>query len=160
MYIRYGILLKYLALLKFKPVNGHTGSFAGTVYRSIDQSTTKHKAHNFRGTMAVIKDGTKETPIEENSGGSTSDQKPILPFPASEEQDEGAIFVSIPSYRDGERCGATLKALFENAKRPEKVFVGVIEQNHANDRFCIEEYCSFYGMLLLLNTSAFFCFDR
>jgi Glycosyltransferase (GlcNAc) len=46
---------------------------------------------------------------------------------------------------DGERCGATLKDLFENAKNPDKVFVGLVEQNHADDKFCVEEYCASFG---------------
>jgi hypothetical protein len=50
---------------------------------------------------------------------------------------------------DGERCGRTLKSLFENAKNPGKIFVGLIEQNHADDKFCLEEYCASYGATTL-----------
>jgi hypothetical protein len=59
--------------------------------------------------------------------------------------DEGndEIFVSIPSYRDGQRCGKTIKALFDNAKDPTKVIVGVIEQNKVEeDPECIVTYCT------------------
>ena len=53
-----------------------------------------------------------------------------------ENQDE-TIFVSIPSYRDID-CKGTLKSLFEKAKYPEHIYVGVFEQN---DHTCPEEKC-------------------
>jgi hypothetical protein len=46
---------------------------------------------------------------------------------------------------DGERCGATLQSIFENAQHPEKVIVGVVEQNDPQDAMCVEEYCKKYG---------------
>ena len=46
---------------------------------------------------------------------------------------------------DGERCGETLKSIFENAKDPDRVVVGLVEQNDAQDKFCLEEYCKAYG---------------
>jgi hypothetical protein len=30
---------------------------------------------------------------------------------------------------DGERCGETLQSIFENAKDPDKVIIGLVEQN-------------------------------
>uniref|UniRef100_A0A7S3L6I9 Uncharacterized protein n=1 Tax=Amphora coffeiformis TaxID=265554 RepID=A0A7S3L6I9_9STRA len=65
--------------------------------------------------------------------------------PPAEADGDGTIFVSIASYRDGERCGETLKSIFENAKNPDKVIVGLAEQNDPNDAFCLEEYCKKYG---------------
>ncbi|KAL7563395.1 hypothetical protein ACA910_016495 [Epithemia clementina (nom. ined.)] len=62
--------------------------------------------------------------------------------------DDGSIFVSIVSYRDGERCAATIKSIFENAKRPEKVVVGLVEQNNYEDAYCLDEYCRSYGALV------------
>ena len=50
------------------------------------------------------------------------------------------------SRADGERCGETLKNLFENAKDPDKVFVGLVEQNDPLDKFCLEAYCESYGV--------------
>jgi hypothetical protein len=41
--------------------------------------------------------------------------------------DEGTIFVSIISYRDTE-CQHTLASLFETAKRPERIYVGLVWQ--------------------------------
>jgi Glycosyltransferase (GlcNAc) len=46
---------------------------------------------------------------------------------------------------DGERCGETLRSLFENAANPDKVFVGLFEQNAPEDKFCREQYCSYFG---------------
>ena len=42
------------------------------------------------------------------------------------------IFISIASYRD-ELCPKTLISLYENAKNPEKVIVGICQQNDEND---------------------------
>lgn len=47
---------------------------------------------------------------------------------------------------DGERCGLTLKSIFEKAKNPDKVVVGLAEQNAAEDKFCLEEYCNTFGI--------------
>jgi hypothetical protein len=42
--------------------------------------------------------------------------------------DGDTVFVSVASYRDSE-CAATVRDLFERADRPDRVFVGVCEQN-------------------------------
>lgn len=47
------------------------------------------------------------------------------------------IFVSVPSYRDP-FCSDTLRNMFDNAKNPQRVFVGLCDQVHPND---IEELC-------------------
>ena len=52
--------------------------------------------------------------------------------------------------QDGERCAKTLKSIFENAKDPDRVFVGVIEQNSPEDKFCLEEYCKSFGKFCFL----------
>lgn len=59
------------------------------------------------------------------------------------------IFVSIPQFRDGKRCAQTLKRLFSSATNPNRVYVGLIEQNDVehpkDDPSCIEEYCALMG---------------
>jgi Glycosyltransferase (GlcNAc) len=50
---------------------------------------------------------------------------------------------------DGERCGLTLQSIFEKAQHPEKVHIGLVESNHADDAFCIEVYCKLYGVTAL-----------
>ena len=46
------------------------------------------------------------------------------------------IFVSIASYRDSE-CRKTLEDMFEKAKEPEKIFVGLCQQNKDQSEECI-----------------------
>lgn len=49
-------------------------------------------------------------------------------------RDDGSIFLSLASYRD-ENCPNTIKWAFGKAKNPEKLFVGLVQQNcHANCR--------------------------
>ena len=49
-------------------------------------------------------------------------------------RNDGTIFLSLATYRD-ENCPNTLKWAFEKAKHPEKLFVGIVQQNcHANCR--------------------------
>ena len=51
-----------------------------------------------------------------------------------------AIFVSVASYRD-EVCNSTLKSLFEMAKNPKNIFVGICQQNNPpEDGDCIESF--------------------
>jgi len=51
-----------------------------------------------------------------------------------------SIFVSIASYRDPV-CNSTLKSLLENAAEPNKVFVGICQQNdNKEDQDCLENY--------------------
>lgn len=38
-----------------------------------------------------------------------------------------------------------MQSLFENAADPSKITVALVEQNDANDKFCVEEYCAKYG---------------
>ena len=62
---------------------------------------------------------------------------------------EATIFVSVPQFRDGRRCGRTLKRLFENAKFPDRVSVGLVEQTDPDrpddDPTCLREYCALVG---------------
>ena len=62
---------------------------------------------------------------------------------SKDQSKDGTIFVSIASYRDN-ACKLTLKNLYETAKIPARVFVGICEQNNENqqEEFCgnIEEY--------------------
>ena len=46
------------------------------------------------------------------------------------------IFVSIASYRDN-RCPTTLNSLFKNAKNPERIYVGICQQNKPGDIECV-----------------------
>lgn len=46
---------------------------------------------------------------------------------------------------DGERCGQTLQSIFETAHDPDKIIVGLVEQNDPSDIFCLEQYCKAYN---------------
>jgi hypothetical protein len=49
-----------------------------------------------------------------------------------ERRDDGTIFLSLATYRD-ENCLNTVKGAFGKAKDPEKLYVGIVQQNcHAN----------------------------
>lgn len=56
------------------------------------------------------------------------------------------IFVGISHYRDG-RCSETLKNLFEKAKNPERVHVGIIAHIHTEEdkMNCKRDYCRSVG---------------
>jgi hypothetical protein len=82
---------------------------------------------------------TVEVPSEGLRSGKTAAVVPPAP------DGDGTVFVSIVSYRDGERCGDTIKSIFESAANPENVVVGVVEQNSPDDSFCLEQYCKKYG---------------
>ena len=54
------------------------------------------------------------------------------------------IFVSIASYRDSE-CPITIRSLFESAKNPERIYIGICQQNKIEDTECYnknDEYVS------------------
>lgn len=46
------------------------------------------------------------------------------------------IFVSIASYRDN-RCPTTLNSIYKNAKNPERIYVGICQQNKESDIECV-----------------------
>jgi hypothetical protein len=50
------------------------------------------------------------------------------------------------NFQDGKRCGKTIAQLFAKAKDPNKVFIGIIEQNSETDLFCLEAYCQEQGV--------------
>ena len=50
----------------------------------------------------------------------------------------GCIFVSVASYRDYV-CSNTVKSLFEMANNPDKIFIGICQQNKQGDSDCLDE---------------------
>jgi hypothetical protein len=56
----------------------------------------------------------------------------------------GTIFVSLASFRD-RRCPRTLVELFEKASRPDRISVGVVQQNEPEDPDCFAAYCKEAG---------------
>lgn len=62
---------------------------------------------------------TKEMPM-------TWDEQNAYRFPKP--RDDGSIFVSLGTYRDP-FCPMTIKSLYKNAKNPDKIVVGMFQQN-------------------------------
>lgn len=52
-----------------------------------------------------------------------------------------SIFLTMASFRD-KLCPVTLFNAFTKAKYPERLTIGVVQQNEAGDVDCIEEYCN------------------
>jgi [Skp1-protein]-hydroxyproline N-acetylglucosaminyltransferase len=48
------------------------------------------------------------------------------------------IYVSIASYRD-KQCNATIQNLYKNARYPQRIFVGIVEQNKEENETCIKD---------------------
>lgn len=67
----------------------------------------------------------------EGGGGDKEDEQKEIDF-VPLDVDESIIFVSVPSYRDPE-CPLTLLDLFTKAKNPNRIVVGVCEQNELGD---------------------------
>ena len=65
-------------------------------------------------------------PVDQNM--SPPDTTNILPFPLISRTSKDTIFVSIASYRDSE-TQATIENLFQTARYPKRIFVGLVLQN-------------------------------
>lgn len=91
--------------------------------------------------------GVKWDPVLEEKEATGKKKEGVLSAPVGAFVDgNDEIFVNLASFRDSKRCGETIKSLFENAKDPSKVFVGLIEQNDPSDGSCVVEYCQLYGV--------------
>lgn len=64
-------------------------------------------------------------PVDQNMSPDTTN---ILPFPLISRTSKDTIFVSIASYRDSE-TQATIENLFQTARYPKRIFVGLVLQN-------------------------------
>lgn len=74
-----------------------------------------------------------------------SDPKPPPPKTDSWKTPGATIFLGISSFRD-KRCPATLQNYLTKAKHPERVVIGVVQQNDGEqDVDCLEEYCKLMG---------------
>lgn len=92
----------------------------------------KNNVRAERSGPSLARVGTRRTPKSINF-----DQ--VGPYENFDEDqaNHDSIFVSIPSYRDPE-CHRTLSDLFEKAKYPGRVFVGVCQQNEPEDIDCMQ----------------------
>jgi len=72
---------------------------------------------------------------------------PLSPSPPPSSTVTHSIFVSLPSYRDSETSG-TIYSLLQNAAAPQRVFIGLCQQNAKEDGDAIQGYnelCNLYG---------------
>jgi Glycosyltransferase (GlcNAc) len=83
---------------------------------------------------------------------------------------DGSIFVSLGTYRDP-YCPMTIKSLYSQAKYPERLYVGLLQQNcfetvcrtgvlkgglvedTSTDMNCYTEFCNSPGLVVFLRTS-------
>lgn len=89
-------------------------------------------------------DGTSFIPITPQPPTAPDETHPVHAY-TSTDSAKSSIFVSIPHFRDGNRCASTLKHLFESASHPERVYVGLIEQTSDDDPTCLLGYCALMG---------------
>jgi len=71
----------------------------------------------------------------------------FLPHPPKSESyksKDATIFVGIAAFRDT-RCPKTLYNLFTKAENPNRVFIGLVQQNGNDDIDCVEKYCELMG---------------
>lgn len=114
----------------------------------LHETLSHHKDANFDGIWEAYHDLTVKTLYP-------WDREYLSRMPTR--RDDGSIFLSIASYRD-ENCFNTLRWAYEKAEHPEKLFVGLVQQNcHANcksgvltnlsmvtvepDADCYEQFC-------------------
>ncbi|CAM9805657.1 unnamed protein product, partial [Choristocarpus tenellus] len=74
------------------------------------------------------------------------DSAPQPPSPKSDSwrRKDTTIFIGVSSFRD-KRCPATLYNFYTKAKYPERIVVGVVQQNAFDDVDCVTEYCNLRG---------------
>ncbi|CAM9686958.1 unnamed protein product, partial [Hapterophycus canaliculatus] len=74
------------------------------------------------------------------------DAAPLPPPPKSTswKRSDATLFVGVSAFRD-KRCPQTLVNFFTKAKYPERLTVGVVQQNNHEDVDCVVEYCKMMG---------------
>lgn len=59
------------------------------------------------------------------------------------------IFVSVASYRDKE-CPMTISSLFDNAEYPERIYIGICQQNKDDDIECFDEQYKYANQIRIM----------
>lgn len=88
--------------------------------------------------IVMKKDGTGWAPVPPVPQGAGFG--PIPPVDDAWRLNTSTVTVLIAALRET-RCGKTLQSLFGKANYPERVFVGIVQQNAAGDVDCLDEYC-------------------
>lgn len=73
-----------------------------------------------------------------------SNPQPPPPKSNSWKRPDTSLFVGVSSFRD-KRCPQTLVNYFTKAKFPERLTVGVVQQNEHEDVDCVAAYCKLMG---------------
>lgn len=94
-------------------------AFLKSFLKRLNSSNIKHKRATYRGIWAAYHGLAVKWLYP-------WDQEYLqrMPYP----KEDGSIYLSVASFRD-EFCPATLMAAFEKAKNPDKLFVGLVQQN-------------------------------
>ena len=74
-------------------------------------------------------------PYEESAG-----PRPFPPLTDSWNRSDTTLFIAIASFRD-KLCPRTLFNIYTKAQYPERISIGVVQQNSPEDGDCLEEYC-------------------
>ncbi len=108
-------------------------------------ATTSQAAADWKDHNIVLVDGHWEK-IE--PGPLPGEPHPFPPHDRRWTRSDSSIVVLIASFRES-RCPETLESMFTNAKYPERVFAGVVQQNAQIDPDCVAAYCEKLGTPLV-----------
>jgi hypothetical protein len=81
-------------------------------------------------------DGYWQVLLEDDS----DKMRPHPPTSNSWSRNESTLHIAISSFRD-RLCPRTLYNIFTKSAHPQRITVGVVQQNEAGDVDCLEEYC-------------------
>jgi Glycosyltransferase (GlcNAc) len=71
----------------------------------------------------------------------TDAQQPWPPKSTSWKSKDTTLFIGVSSFRD-RRCPKTLYNFYSKAKHPERVYIGLVQQNKdSEDPDCVKGYC-------------------
>jgi hypothetical protein len=95
-------------------------------------------------------DGNWEVIIEETSG---SQPQPYPPTSDSWKSNSTTLHIAISSFRD-KLCPRTLYNIFSKSAHPERITVGVVQQNEDGDVDCLDGYCKIAAADMDLKTKS------
>lgn len=62
------------------------------------------------------------------------------------------IFISVASYRDKD-CPVTINSAFTKAKNPDRIFIGICQQNNENDIDCVDDKFEYKNNIRIIRLS-------
>ncbi|KAJ9456646.1 [Skp1-protein]-hydroxyproline N-acetylglucosaminyltransferase [Diplonema papillatum] len=128
------IAVPSLLLLLLLWTTPHGGSHAAAVSAAWDGAERRRAAEpgpgrGVREPAAPLKNAPAAAAADggEEKGEEEEDKDPLLSRAAVRRRDQRTIFVSIAAFRDSEAAD-TLRSMYETARRPERIFAGVVCQ--------------------------------